>query len=192
MEFQDDVVRRADVQEMIKRIHFYIDPVAESAGLDKMTSIMKITLKNGKVINGHAEFAKGSPSNPMSYEEVGRQIPRLRGIREMACGESRICHCCREIAGNHFGYEQADAVSDQLSAFVAPASRRRVFPVCILYKNRRRDAGATKDAWGRFQNKNWRKAPAKIPPAFLRVWAWVWPTGRRNGFRMHLYSRWSD
>jgi 2-methylcitrate dehydratase PrpD len=81
VQFQDDVVRRADVQEMIKRIHFYIDPVAESAGLDKMTSIIKITLKNGKVINGTAEFAKGSPSNPMTYDEVA---DKFRGCAEFA------------------------------------------------------------------------------------------------------------
>src|ERR1700680_2083018 len=55
---------------MIKRVNFYIDPVAKNAGLDKMTSILKITMKNGKVFSGRAEFAKGSPSNPMSYDEV--------------------------------------------------------------------------------------------------------------------------
>jgi 2-methylcitrate dehydratase PrpD len=55
--------------------------VAESAGLDKMTSIIKITLKNGKVINGTAEFAKGSPSNPMSYDEVA---DKFRGCAEFA------------------------------------------------------------------------------------------------------------
>jgi 2-methylcitrate dehydratase PrpD len=81
LQFQDDEVQRPDVQEMIKRIHFYIDPVAENAGLDKMTSIMKITLKDGKVINGHAEFAKGSPANPMSYDEVA---DKFRGCAEFA------------------------------------------------------------------------------------------------------------
>jgi 2-methylcitrate dehydratase PrpD len=55
---------------MIKRVNFYVDPEAENAGLDKMTSILRIHLKNGKVLSGRAEFAKGSPSNPMSYDEV--------------------------------------------------------------------------------------------------------------------------
>ena len=74
IEFQDASVQRADVQEMIKRVNFYIDPEAEQAGLDKMTSIMKIHLKNGKVISGRAEFAKGSPSNPMSYDKVAEKF----------------------------------------------------------------------------------------------------------------------
>ncbi|MBZ5660291.1 MAG: MmgE/PrpD family protein [Acidobacteriia bacterium] len=81
VQFQDKVVQRPDVQEMVKRIHFYIDPEAENAGLDKMTSIMKITMKDGKVYSGRAEFAKGSPSNPMSYDEVA---DKFRGCAEFA------------------------------------------------------------------------------------------------------------
>ncbi|MBZ5698959.1 MAG: MmgE/PrpD family protein [Acidobacteriia bacterium] len=80
-EYQDAVVQRADVQDMINRVNFYIDPEAEQAGLDKMTSILKIHLKGGKVISGHAEFAKGSPSNPMSYDEVA---DKFRGCAEFA------------------------------------------------------------------------------------------------------------
>jgi len=81
LQFQDAVVRRPDVQEMIKRIHFYIDPIAEQNGLDKMTSILRVHLKDGKVISGRAEFAKGSPSNPMSYDEVA---DKFRGCAEFA------------------------------------------------------------------------------------------------------------
>jgi len=80
-EYQDAVVQRADVQEMIQRINFYVDPDAESAGLDKMTSILRIHLKNGKLYSGRAEFAKGSPANPMSYDEVA---DKFRGCVEFA------------------------------------------------------------------------------------------------------------
>jgi 2-methylcitrate dehydratase PrpD len=80
-EYQDVVVQRADVQEMIKRVNFYVDPEAENAGLDKMTSILRIHTKNGKVFSGRAEFAKGSPSNPMSYDEVA---DKFRGCAEFS------------------------------------------------------------------------------------------------------------
>ena len=80
-QYQDAVVQRADVQEMIKRVNFYIDPEAESAGLDKMTSILKIHLKDGKTLSGRAEFAKGSPANPMSFDEVA---DKFRGCAEFA------------------------------------------------------------------------------------------------------------
>jgi 2-methylcitrate dehydratase PrpD len=80
-QFQDAVVGRPEVQEMIKRVNFYVDPEAEAAGFDKMTSIIKIHLKDGKVINGRAEFAKGSPANPMSYDEVA---DKFRGCADFA------------------------------------------------------------------------------------------------------------
>jgi 2-methylcitrate dehydratase PrpD len=80
-EYQDAVVGRADVQDMIKRVHFYVDPEAEHAGLDKMTSLLKVTLKDGKVLSGRAELAKGSPANPMSYDEVA---DKFRGCAAFA------------------------------------------------------------------------------------------------------------
>jgi 2-methylcitrate dehydratase PrpD len=80
-EFLDPVVRRPDVQEMIRRVNFYVDPEAERAGLNKMTSILRIHLKDGTVISGRAEFAKGHPANPMSYEE---EAEKFRGCADFA------------------------------------------------------------------------------------------------------------
>jgi 2-methylcitrate dehydratase PrpD len=74
-QFSNSVVQRPDVQQMIDKVRYYIDPEAEAAGYDKMTSILKITLKNGNVINGRANFGKGSPANPMSYDEVAVKFP---------------------------------------------------------------------------------------------------------------------
>ena len=78
-QFSDQVVQRPDVQAMIRKINFYVDPEAESAGFDKMTSILKITLKDGKVITGRAAFGKGSPENPMSFDEAAT---KFRGCAE--------------------------------------------------------------------------------------------------------------
>jgi 2-methylcitrate dehydratase PrpD len=69
-EYTDAAVNQPTIKEMIKRIHFYVDPEAEAAGYDKMTTIIKIHLKNGRVVSGRADFGKGSPANPMSYDEV--------------------------------------------------------------------------------------------------------------------------
>jgi 2-methylcitrate dehydratase PrpD len=68
--YTDKVVNRDDVHKMIERVHFYVDPEAEKAGYDKMTTILKIALKDGRTISGRADFGKGSPTNPMSYDEV--------------------------------------------------------------------------------------------------------------------------
>jgi 2-methylcitrate dehydratase PrpD len=72
--FTDAVANRDDVQKMIDRVRFYVDPEAEKAGYDKMTTILKITLKDGRTISGHADFGKGSPTNPMSYDEVAEKF----------------------------------------------------------------------------------------------------------------------
>lgn len=80
-EFTDAVVMRSDVQDLLKRVTFYVDPEAEKAGLNKMTSILRIHLKGGKVISGRAEFAKGHPSNPMSYDEAA---DKFRGCASFA------------------------------------------------------------------------------------------------------------
>jgi 2-methylcitrate dehydratase PrpD len=69
-EFNDEVVNRPAVQEMIKKVDFVVDPVAEAAGFNKMTTIIDIRLKDGRTVSGRADFAKGSPANPISYEEV--------------------------------------------------------------------------------------------------------------------------
>ena len=80
-QFSNKVVQRPDVQEMIRRINYYVDPEAESAGYDKMTSILKIHLKDGGKVTGRADFGKGSPANPMSFDEAAT---KFRGCAEFA------------------------------------------------------------------------------------------------------------
>lgn len=80
-EFTDRVVQREDVQTLMRRINFYVDPEAESAGYDKMTSLLKIHLKDGRVIVGRADFAKGSPADPMTFDEA---VMKFRGCAEYA------------------------------------------------------------------------------------------------------------
>lgn len=73
-EFTDEVVNRPDVQEMIRRVEFGVHPEAEAAGYDKMTTIIDIRLRDGRTISGRADFGKGSPANPMSYDEVAEKF----------------------------------------------------------------------------------------------------------------------
>ena len=80
-QFSDTVVQRPDVQEMIRRINFYVDPEAESAGFDKMTSLLKVHMTDGSVITGRADFGKGSPANPMTFDEAAA---KFRGCAEFA------------------------------------------------------------------------------------------------------------
>lgn len=69
-EFTDDVVLRPDVQAMIEKVDFVVDKEAEAAGYHKMTTLIDIELANGRTIQGRADFGKGSPAMPMTYNEV--------------------------------------------------------------------------------------------------------------------------
>lgn len=69
-EFTDATTQRDDVKAMIEKVDFVIDERAEKAGYHKMTTIIDVTLNDGRVVHGEADFGKGSPANPMSYEEV--------------------------------------------------------------------------------------------------------------------------
>jgi 2-methylcitrate dehydratase PrpD len=73
-QFTDEVVNRADVQAMIAKVDFGVDPEAEAAGFDKMTTLIEIEMDGGKVIKGQADFGKGSPANPMSDEELSEKF----------------------------------------------------------------------------------------------------------------------
>ena len=69
-EFTDEVVNRRDVRRMIEKVEFSVHPLAEAAGYEKMTTIIDIDLADGRTISGRADFGKGSPTNPMTDEEL--------------------------------------------------------------------------------------------------------------------------
>lgn len=73
-EFTDEVVNRADVQAMIKKVNFHVHPEAEAAGYDKMTTIIDIHMKDGRTLSDRSDFGKGSPQKPMSYDEVAEKF----------------------------------------------------------------------------------------------------------------------
>jgi 2-methylcitrate dehydratase PrpD len=79
-EFTDEVVNRPEEQNLIERVHFSVNPVAEAAGYNKMTTILEIRLQNGRTINGRADFAKGSPAIPMSFDEVAAKFLDCAGF----------------------------------------------------------------------------------------------------------------
>lgn len=80
-QFTDEYVRRPEVQAMIRRINFYVDPIAEKVGYDKMTSLITVHLKDGRTLKDQADFAKGSPGDPMTFEEAAA---KFRGCAEYA------------------------------------------------------------------------------------------------------------
>ena len=85
-QFSDAVVQRPDVQAMIARSRFFVDPERNQSGRTLQTTLLegnviRIHMRDGRVITGKSTFAKGSPKNPMSYDEVA---DKFRGNAEFA------------------------------------------------------------------------------------------------------------
>jgi len=80
-QFTDAMVNRPAAREMLRHVTFYNNPEADAAGADKMRSIIDITLKDGRTFSGQADFAKGSPQKPMTFED---EVEKFQGCAEYA------------------------------------------------------------------------------------------------------------
>ena len=73
-EFTDEVVRSDEAQAMLSRVEFGVDPEAEAAGYNTMTSIVRVFLHDGRVLEARAAFGTGSPERPMSPERLRQKF----------------------------------------------------------------------------------------------------------------------
>jgi 2-methylcitrate dehydratase PrpD len=115
-EFTDETVHRADVKAMIENVDFVIDDEAERGGYHKMTTLIDITLNDGRKISGRADFGKGSPANPMSYDEVAdkfRECTDFAGI-----GRTRA----DKIVAMVHDLESLTDIADLTALLIAPGS----------------------------------------------------------------------
>lgn len=73
-EFTDEVVRSDEAQAMLGRVEFGVDPEAEAAGYNTMTSIVRVYLHDGRVLEARAAFGTGSPQRPMSADRLRQKF----------------------------------------------------------------------------------------------------------------------
>ena len=136
-EFTDEIVNRPDVQAMIQKVDFGVHPEAEAAGYDKMTTIIEIALKDGRMVSGRADFGKGSPANPMSYDEAADKF------RECAAFSRWPRQKAEQVIEAVRGLEALDDVR-QLTALVsrstAGAGRKKSVPAPRSRSNRQKSA----------------------------------------------------
>ena len=99
-EFTDAAVEREDVKAMIEKVDFVIDDEAEAAGYHLMTTLIDIELVDGRKISGRADFGKGSPAFPMSYDEVAGKFHENAEFAGMARGKAaEIVELVRGLEG---------------------------------------------------------------------------------------------
>ena len=76
-QFSDASVKRAEVQDMIARVTFAADPEFDTLGKDggfqavlEEPMMLRVHMKDGRVLAARTDPAKGSPRNPMTFAEV--------------------------------------------------------------------------------------------------------------------------
>ncbi|BDA83344.1 hypothetical protein Sa4125_08860 [Aureimonas sp. SA4125] len=110
-EFTDAAVEREDVKAMIEKVDFVIDDEAEAAGYHLMTTLIDIELADGRKISGRADFGKGSPAFPMSYDEVAGKFRENAEFAGMA--RSRADEIVDLVRGLE-GMSSLDALTQRL------------------------------------------------------------------------------
>lgn len=112
-EFTDEAVERGDVRAMIEKVDFVVDKDAEAAGYHLMTTIIDIELNDGRTISGRADFGKGSPAFPMSYDEVAGKFRENAEFAGMARGKAdEIVELVRDL-------EKLGSLGDLTSRLIA-------------------------------------------------------------------------
>ena len=64
----------------MKRVTLYVDDELEKLGYDQVRSRIRIRLKNGQVIEGRYDVARGHPEKPMSWAELGDKFRDCAGL----------------------------------------------------------------------------------------------------------------
>jgi 2-methylcitrate dehydratase PrpD len=79
-QFQDSKVRDKKVVELMMRVTLYVDDELEKLGYDQVRSRIRIRLKNGRIIEGRYDVARGHPEKPMSWAELGDKFRDCAGL----------------------------------------------------------------------------------------------------------------
>ncbi|HEV7821758.1 MAG TPA: MmgE/PrpD family protein [Burkholderiales bacterium] len=82
-EFTDECVNRPEIQDAISQIEYtcYSDEEAAANQYPLLTTFIEVVMKDGRRFTGRADYARGSPPQPMTFDEVA---DKLRGGAQFA------------------------------------------------------------------------------------------------------------
>jgi len=72
-EFTDAVVNAPEIQAMMDRVDFAAFDRIEP-GYANTTTFVDVELEDGRLLSGRADFPKGSPQDPMTYDDVAEKF----------------------------------------------------------------------------------------------------------------------
>src|ERR1051325_629039 len=73
-QFTHPKVRDRKVVRLMKRVRLYVDDELERLGYDQVRSRIRVKLKNGTIIEGRYDVARGHPEKPMTWDELGEKF----------------------------------------------------------------------------------------------------------------------
>ena len=79
-QYKDEVVRRPDVVEMMKKVHAFKDEEIEAQGYALIRGKVEIELEAGAVYEKMSEISRGTPQRPMDREELFEKFTECAGL----------------------------------------------------------------------------------------------------------------
>lgn len=83
-DYTDETVNLPEIRRLMQLVDFHVDPEADAAGFDKMTTLLELHLHSGEVIRGRADFGKGSPAHPMTWSDVTQKFTECASYGRLA------------------------------------------------------------------------------------------------------------
>jgi len=80
-EFTDAVVQDPDIRAMMDKIDYRAFDTIEE-GYTNTTTLIDIDLSDGSTVSGRVDYPKGSPQDPMSYDEVAEKFEECADYAE--------------------------------------------------------------------------------------------------------------
>lgn len=79
-QYRDEVVRRPDVVEMMKKVRAFMDEDIEAQGYALIRGRVEIELEDGTVHEKMSEISRGTPQRPMDREELFGKFTECAGL----------------------------------------------------------------------------------------------------------------
>ena len=93
-------MRDAKTVDLMKRVKLYVDEEMERLGMDRARSVVKVTLRDGRVLTGRSDAARGMPEKPLGKEGLEEKFfdcarlvmkqPQARRAADLIWGLERI------------------------------------------------------------------------------------------------------
>ena len=115
-EFTDEVVMLSEIQDAIRKIDYtcYSDEEAAANHYPLLTTFLEVDLKDGRKFTGRADYARGSPPAPMTWEEVADKFRGCAGFAQWQPERTeRIIEIVRDL-------EKLEKMSDLAELLLIP------------------------------------------------------------------------